>query len=318
MINEMIEGRIQFPGYTAAKLAAVNPVLLAREVVYESDTRKRKVGDGVTAWNNLPYEIGEAAGGGSIQIIEIGDGDSISKIADYIDRSAKDGEMKLVFIGNPSGVTGIPDELTSSVNTLTGFVQQVYSVSDEYTYLVTLYPYANGNELTGRYCQILIDVNGSILNSAVLGGSASEDSPIPGYKRIYESSAPELSLISGSLYQIHFSETVPASEMFPSKCRLFIDGVITIGTGSSFQEVLTVPITIIHPNPNGGTVFEYMAQTLSTGTNIARIKLLVTSWIRESGGSGGVTGCMLMAQTNALGNSSYMMVIRGVYIKKIF
>lgn len=41
--------------YTAAALAAGNPVLLKGEIVYESDTRKHKIGDGVTAWNNLPY-----------------------------------------------------------------------------------------------------------------------------------------------------------------------------------------------------------------------------------------------------------------------
>ena len=35
------------------------PSCLKGEVVYESDTRKHKVGDGTTAWNSLPY-----AGGG--------------------------------------------------------------------------------------------------------------------------------------------------------------------------------------------------------------------------------------------------------------
>lgn len=57
-------GRIQHPVYTAAALAAANPVLLKGEIVYESDTRKRKLGDGVTAWNSLPY-LDSASGGGS-------------------------------------------------------------------------------------------------------------------------------------------------------------------------------------------------------------------------------------------------------------
>jgi len=55
-----MKGRIQHPMYTAARLTAVNPVLLAGEVVYESDTRRHKIGDGVKAWNALPY----ARGGG--------------------------------------------------------------------------------------------------------------------------------------------------------------------------------------------------------------------------------------------------------------
>lgn len=53
-------GRIQHPRYTAAALTAKNPMLLDGEVVYESDTGYHKVGDGVTAWNALPY----AGGGG--------------------------------------------------------------------------------------------------------------------------------------------------------------------------------------------------------------------------------------------------------------
>lgn len=57
-----MKGRLQLPMYTAAALTAANPVLLKGEIVYESDTGKRKVGDGMTAWNNLAYE----AGGGDI------------------------------------------------------------------------------------------------------------------------------------------------------------------------------------------------------------------------------------------------------------
>ena len=54
-----MKGRIQHPMYTAAALTAQNPVLLAGEVVYESDTGRHKLGDGVKGWNALPY-----AGGG--------------------------------------------------------------------------------------------------------------------------------------------------------------------------------------------------------------------------------------------------------------
>lgn len=40
---------------TAANWASVNPVLAAGEEGYETDNRESKVGDGVTAWNSLPY-----------------------------------------------------------------------------------------------------------------------------------------------------------------------------------------------------------------------------------------------------------------------
>ena len=53
-MSKTIQTRIQHPVYTAAALAAKNPVLLKGEVVYESDTRKHKVGDGTTAWAPPP------------------------------------------------------------------------------------------------------------------------------------------------------------------------------------------------------------------------------------------------------------------------
>lgn len=52
----------QHKGGTAEDLASVNPLLLAREIVVESDTGKIKVGDGTNRWNNLPY-VGGSGGG---------------------------------------------------------------------------------------------------------------------------------------------------------------------------------------------------------------------------------------------------------------
>jgi hypothetical protein len=52
---------------TAAAWASANPVLSAGEPGFETDTKKLKLGDGTTAWNNLPYfrvDGGELVGGG--------------------------------------------------------------------------------------------------------------------------------------------------------------------------------------------------------------------------------------------------------------
>ncbi len=46
---------------TAARLAVVNEVLRAGEKCLETDTRREKNGDGVTAYNALPY-CGTSAG----------------------------------------------------------------------------------------------------------------------------------------------------------------------------------------------------------------------------------------------------------------
>lgn len=55
-------GRIRPRGDTAANWTAANPVLALREFCIETDTRKVKFGDGVTAWNALAY-LTSAAGG---------------------------------------------------------------------------------------------------------------------------------------------------------------------------------------------------------------------------------------------------------------
>lgn len=46
---------------TAANLTSANPILGAGELGFESDTKKGKLGDGVTAWTSLPYTFGVQA-----------------------------------------------------------------------------------------------------------------------------------------------------------------------------------------------------------------------------------------------------------------
>lgn len=50
-----LSGSIQFYGKTAAQWASDNTVLLVNQPGKESDTGQLKIGDGVTAWNSLPY-----------------------------------------------------------------------------------------------------------------------------------------------------------------------------------------------------------------------------------------------------------------------
>lgn len=47
--------QIQLRGGTAAEWAAANPILAERELVVETDTKKVKIGDGVTNYNSLAY-----------------------------------------------------------------------------------------------------------------------------------------------------------------------------------------------------------------------------------------------------------------------
>lgn len=53
---------IQLRRDTAANWTANNPILADGEEGFETDTKKRKVGDGSTAWNSLDYETSNASG----------------------------------------------------------------------------------------------------------------------------------------------------------------------------------------------------------------------------------------------------------------
>lgn len=52
---------IQLRGGTAAAWTSANPTLANKELGYETDTKRIKIGDGVTAWNSLAYLLGTAA-----------------------------------------------------------------------------------------------------------------------------------------------------------------------------------------------------------------------------------------------------------------
>ncbi len=56
--------KVQLRRATAAQWTAVNPILAAGEIGFEADTQKRKVGDGIQAWNDLAYELTQAEANG--------------------------------------------------------------------------------------------------------------------------------------------------------------------------------------------------------------------------------------------------------------
>ena len=55
---KVIKTTFQFKRATAARWNEINPILAAGEPGYVLDENKFKIGDGITAWNDLPY-IGE-------------------------------------------------------------------------------------------------------------------------------------------------------------------------------------------------------------------------------------------------------------------
>lgn len=47
--------RIQIRRDTKARWADLNPILAAGELGFEIDNNRLKIGNGITAWNSLPY-----------------------------------------------------------------------------------------------------------------------------------------------------------------------------------------------------------------------------------------------------------------------
>lgn len=148
------------------------------------------------------------------------------------------------------------------------------------------------------------------------GSSLPFDGPIPGYELVYSNTSAVLQLASGTEVMINFDKAIPAAQMFTSKARFMIEADIVNVSGNTLSNVVRVPIAIFKPTAAGQPVFEYMIQSIATGTNIGRVRLIITSWIREAGSTGDITGCNLMAQVNNLNPSmNYALTFPGMYVK---
>ncbi|TVM35605.1 hypothetical protein DQK91_02775 [Oceanidesulfovibrio marinus] len=66
---------IQIRRDTAGNWSVVDPVLASGEIGHETDTRKSKIGDGVTPWNQLSYWVNPSGSGDGL-------GDMLASIYD--------------------------------------------------------------------------------------------------------------------------------------------------------------------------------------------------------------------------------------------
>lgn len=77
----IVTGTIQQRHDTAANWMANNPRLLVGEVGFETDTKKRKTGDGVTLWNALSYDAsGIASVVGTANRISVNNTDPLNPV----------------------------------------------------------------------------------------------------------------------------------------------------------------------------------------------------------------------------------------------
>lgn len=102
--------RIKMRRGKASEWKSVNPILLDGEFAIEEDTRKFKIGNGTSTWNELLYAT-QGESGASIQYVWDGTKLGIKKDGEssytYVDLKGKDGSAGTT---EWSGITGIPTE----------------------------------------------------------------------------------------------------------------------------------------------------------------------------------------------------------------
>jgi hypothetical protein len=91
----------------AAEWTAQNPILHIGEAGHESDTGKWKLGDGVTAWNALPYKMG-------VDTVAGRTGDVVLTVDDVADAV---GVASPAFTGNPTAPTRATSDNSVSIAT---------------------------------------------------------------------------------------------------------------------------------------------------------------------------------------------------------
>lgn len=113
--------RIQLRRDTAARWAEINPVLLEGEIGFETDTRLRKIGDGVNRWNELGYLkaegiVQETGDGENVVMSQRAVSEKINGLKQTVEEQVKN-YKPIIVEGN---VTNAPDEedITSDGNNL--------------------------------------------------------------------------------------------------------------------------------------------------------------------------------------------------------
>lgn len=105
-----VQLRIQLKGDTAENWTSKNTVLLKNELGYDSTTNRIKFGNGVTAWNDLPYVapdvINDLITGGTTAALSAEQGKELKRQidtkADSSDLEAINGQIE-EFIGEVDG-----------------------------------------------------------------------------------------------------------------------------------------------------------------------------------------------------------------------
>lgn len=153
--------QIQLRKDTSSNWSTVNPVLAQGEPALEIDTLKEKIGDGITAWNDLAYR------GGSL------DESAVQAILEKwvkVTGTLADGDLKVVIGSHDASNEGLTMEIDEASNTVKMPGYKCFYDDSYGSYIVTV---GDTEGIYGGYTWVLDDYIGSSVfnHGAVFEGS---------------------------------------------------------------------------------------------------------------------------------------------------
>lgn len=251
-------------------------------------------------------------GGGSSNIIVVADAESVGEVvAAYkgFEGSNKYGVLVPIYI---EATSNIYDELpaimdqsfTKDESTICGYAQYVYDGGNYYHIGLSLLIYPSSGDHPKYRAELVVNNSGEVVSSS-LTPIGSVHAPIPGFTKITSlAGQTDYSLTKGSMGVINFSTEVNANTI------MFIEAEVRSSAAISADvRSVCIPVSFFNPK-QGATLMDLNTRTLASGTNIAQVKLNVTSVVT---GAKGVQGLTCVVTSNNLGNPSDILRIKAVY-----
>lgn len=251
-------------------------------------------------------------GGSSSNLIVVADAENVGEVvAAYkgFEGSNKYGVSVPIYI---EATSNIYDELpaimdqsfTKGESTICGYAQYVYDGGDYYHIGLSLLIYPSSGDRPKYRAELVVNNSGKVVSSS-LTPIGSAHAPIPGFTKITSlAGQTDYPLTKGSMGIINFNTEVNANTI------MFIEAEVRSSAAIS-AEVRSVCIPVSFFNPKeGATLMDLHTCTLSSGTNIAQVKLNVASVVT---GAKGVQGLTCVVTSNNLANPSDILRIKAVY-----
>ena len=127
---------IKQAGYTSTALEFFNPVVGERVLVFETDTLKAKLGNGVFSWNDLPYWTGEGSPEGINGILTEDNtiqpiyGQEEKTVAEGNDPRIVNGQTAFEFVETFNGMLGTPYGIATLDGNARLYFQQLTDMND--------------------------------------------------------------------------------------------------------------------------------------------------------------------------------------------